>query len=70
MHVRAHNAVKKNVNCKLLVPALDKDIEKYPLQDKEITEKTQIFNNFYKTELFVLEQYNKWVVNEKLVGVE
>ena len=70
MHVRVHNAVKNNVNCKLLVPALDCEIENYPIDSKDITEKTQIFNNFYKTELFVLEQYNKWVVNEKLVGVE
>ena len=70
MHIRVHDAVKKNINCKLLVPALDKDIENYPLHDKEIAEKIQIFNKFYKTELFVLEQYNKWVVNEKLIKDE
>jgi len=29
-----------------------------------------IFNKFYTTENFVLEQYSKWVENEKLIEVE
>lgn len=69
MHIRVHDAVKKHFLCKLLVPALDKDIEKYPLNDNEIKEKKDIFNNFYTTENFVLDQYSKWVENEKLIEV-
>lgn len=66
MHKRVHNCVKKMVECKLLTPVSDKNIEKYPLSSDEIDEKTMIFNSFYTTETFVLDEYNKWVVNEKL----
>lgn len=70
MHIRVHSAVKKLSQCKLLVPALDNDIEKYPLSSEECEEKKKIFEKYYTTELFVLDMYNKWVVNEKLVEVE
>lgn len=70
MHQRVHTAVKKQVNCKLWVPALDNDIENYPLKNEEIAEKVAIFNKHYKTELFVLDMYEKWVENEKLIEVE
>jgi len=70
MHIRVHNAVKKLVNCKWLVPVSDSDILNYPLCDDVVKEKTMIFNKFYTTENFVLEQYSKWVENEKLIEVE
>lgn len=70
MHVKVHNAVKKLVNCKLLVPVSDSEIVNYPLCDEIIKEKTMIFNKFYTTEKFVLDQYSKWVENEKLIEVE
>lgn len=70
MHMRVHNAVKKLVNCKWLVPVSDSDILNYPLCDDVVKEKTMIFNKFYTTENFVLEQYSKWVENEKLIEVE
>lgn len=70
MHVSVHNAVKKIVNCKLLVPVFDRDIANYPLCDDMTKEKTMIFNKFYTTENFVLDQYSKWVKNEKLIEVE
>lgn len=70
MHVNVHNVVRKLVNCKFFVPASDDDIVNYPLCDGIIKEKTMIFNIFYTTEIFVLDQYSKWVENEKLIEVE
>lgn len=70
MHIRVHQAVKKYTKCSLLVPALDNDIVNFPLNESEIKEKKEIFNKYYTTELFVLDMYSKWVVNEKLVEVE
>lgn len=70
MHIRVHEAVKKHAKCKLLVPALDNEIEKFALNDNAIKEKKDIFNKYYKTELFVLDMYKKWVENEKLIEVE
>lgn len=70
MHVGVHNVVRKLVNCKLLVPVSDSDIVNFPLSDDIVKEKTMIFNKFYTTEIFVLEQYGKWVENEKLIEVE
>ncbi len=67
MHQRVHKAVKKLAKCKLLVSCFDKDIEDYPLPAEIIKEKKMIFNKFYTTEIFVLDQYKKWVRNEKLV---
>ncbi len=67
MHVRVHRAVKDIVDCDLFVPALDCYIENYPLSVNDIDEKTMIFQNYYTTERFVLDQYEKWVKNEKLV---
>ncbi|MBR3909092.1 MAG: hypothetical protein IKJ50_05170 [Clostridia bacterium] len=70
MHIRVHEAVKKIVKCRLFVPALDKDIENFSLNENEIKEKTAIFNKYYKSELFVLDIYSKWVKNEKLIEVD
>lgn len=67
MHIRVHNVVKANVSCDLFVPVLDCDIEKHPLNNNLVDEKTIIFEKYYTTELFVLEQYSKWVKNEKLI---
>ena len=46
MHISVHNAVRKIVNCKLLVPAFDRDIVNYPLCDDIIKEKIMIFNTW------------------------
>lgn len=70
MHQRAHIAVKKKVKCNLLVPASDDNIENYPLDHNTIAEKTMLFKKYYTTEIFVLDQYNKWVEHEKLVEVD
>ena len=70
MHQRAHNSVKKQIKCKLLVPASDDNIENYPLDNNTVAEKTMIFEKYYTTEVFVLDQYSKWVENEKLIEVE
>lgn len=70
MHIRVHNAVKKLSQCKLLVPALNNDIDKYPIPNAECEEKKKIFEKYYTTELFVLDMYSKWVVNEKLIEDE
>ncbi len=70
MHRRVHLAVKELYKGELLVPALDKDIECFPLEKNLIDEKIMIFNKYYTTELFVLDEYKKWVINEKLVVEE
>lgn len=66
MHQRVHHAVRKLTPCKLLVPSLEKDIEKYPLIPSQISEKITLFENYYTTELFVLDLYKKWIHYEKL----
>ena len=66
MHKRVHECVKNLAKCKVITPISDAFIENYPISDKEIKEKTMIFNSFYTTEKFVLNEYSKWVINEKL----
>lgn len=66
-HQLVHICVVELVDFETFVPASVHDIEKYPIDDKSIKEKEYIFNNFYKTETFVLEQYSVWVNHEKLV---
>ena len=67
MHINVHNAVKEIVDCELFVPAFDSEIDNYPLTDDFIKEKTMIFQKYYTTESFVLDQYEKWVKNEMLI---
>ena len=66
MHVRVHDAVTEIMDCRILCPVKADEITLYPLEKAEADEKTAIFNNEYTTELFVLDQYKDWVVNECL----
>ena len=70
MHIRVHNAVKKIAICDLYVPVNESDIINYPLNDKNITEKIEMFKNVYYTQMFVLDMYEHWVKNEKLVKAD
>lgn len=69
-HQLVHNCVVELVDFETFVPASVHDIEKYPIDVESIKEKEYIFNNFYKTETFVLEQYSVWVNHEKLFRYE
>lgn len=66
MHIRVHDAVVSNINIPVLVPQCDECIEKYPLNEQNVFEKKDIFRNIYVTETWVIDQYTKWVENEKL----
>ena len=70
MHIRVHDTVSKNVKCCLLVPECHEKISCYPLDERNINEKLFIFKNFYKTQVFVLDEYKQWVINEKLIKEE
>ncbi len=74
-HIRVHNSVihnfkKNNGNFTILCPALRKDIENYPLDEKETQEKEYIFNSIYTTESWVLSEEESgtpvWVRHEHL----
>ena len=67
MHKRVHNAVVSQAKCAIWVPVDENEIEKYPLPVSIVQEKQRIFNENYKTELFVLDQYKKWIDNEHLL---
>ncbi len=67
MHRRVHEAVVSQAHCTVLVPVTENEIEAYPISNELIQEKKHIFNNNYTTELFVLDQYKKWVEHEHLV---
>ena len=70
MHIRVHNAVKKITTCDLYVPVNELDIIHYSLDDENKKEKIEFFKNIYTTQCFVLDMYEQWVENEKLVKVE
>lgn len=65
-HALVHKCVINNVDCEVFVPVSKERIKMFPLDEETVTEKTMIFNEFYKTETFVIEQYNEWLVNEQL----
>ena len=67
MHVKVHDAVKKVIGSKILVPVDKEHISAFSLSEEEKLEKEIIFKTIYTTELFVLDQYKEWVDNEKLV---
>lgn len=66
-HQLVHKCVTEQVNFETLVPELAQNIENYPNDKETIKEKEFIFNNFYTTETFVLDEYSTWVTHEKLV---
>ncbi len=66
MHRRVHQAVLKYSKIPVFVPVVSDLIGKYPLDSTEIDEKIYIFNSYYTTEKWVIDQYSHWVVNEKL----
>ena len=70
-HMRVHKCVVSNVDdVEILVPVSENELQQYPLPSEIVEEKTFIFNNYYLTETFVLDEYSDWVKNEKLVRYE
>lgn len=66
MHQRVHTSVSKCAPCEVLSTVDEKEILNFPLPESVINEKINIFKKYYKTELFVLDLYNKWMSCEKL----
>jgi len=66
-HQKVHSAVKSVYNGKILNPVYQTEINCYPVNKLILEEKMAIFNDYYISEKFVLEQYSDWVRNEKLV---
>ncbi|MBR3100561.1 MAG: hypothetical protein IKH19_02275 [Muribaculaceae bacterium] len=66
MHRRVHQVVLKCSQVPVFTPVDSDLLDKYPLDDATIAEKKFIFNSYYTTEKWVLDQYSHWVVNEKL----
>ncbi len=70
-HKRVHNAVFAVAKGKkIFCPADRSEIENYPISDEKIEEKRYIFNNFYTTEAWVLDEEEAgthvWVIHEHL----
>lgn len=66
MHQRVSAAVLKHSPCKVLSTVDEEEILNFPLPQAVVEEKINIFKKYYKTELFVLDLYDKWVSCEKL----
>lgn len=68
-HRLVHESVAKVVDKRIpiLCPVGQNEIEKFPLAKALFEEKKMIFQRFYTTEAWVLEQYSVWSRNEKLV---
>ena len=66
MHRLVHNAVFAESRIPVLTPTTGRIINKYPLEDTLIDEKRFIFNMYYHTEKWVIEQYSVWMNHEKL----
>ena len=56
-HCKVHNAVNDYIDCQIYVPVTADRIGLFPINEEIIEEKKYIFNNFYVTETFVLEEY-------------
>lgn len=66
MHKRIHDAVLAVSLIPVWVPVSKYSLINYPLDNNSIEEKRSIFNSFYSTEKWVIEQYSLWMNNEKL----
>ncbi len=66
MHKKVHNAVVESAPCPVITTLPANKLASYPVSDILLQEKTNIFKNYYKTELFVLEQYDLWISHERL----
>ena len=69
-HKLVHQCVASNVDCEILVPVSNGSISLYPLDEETIKEKEFIFNNYYTTETFVIDEYRDWLTHEKLERVK
>ncbi len=70
MHKRVHQCVVNALGgyaIPVLTPVCGQEIEKYSLPDEEIVEKRMIFQTMYKSQLFVLDEYESWFKCERLV---
>lgn len=72
MHSRVGNAVLKHARCEVLSPVSAEKIEneKFKLNKKDLNEKTEVFKSIYKSQLFVLDEYKKWVEHERVEAVK
>ena len=66
MHRRMHRCVAAAVGGPVLCPVTKEEIGRYPLPACAVSEKTEIFQQVYITEVFVLDEYADWVCHEKL----
>ena len=69
MHKKVHDAVCEVSNIRPFCPVSAKEITNYPLEDKIISEKREIFKIIYTTESWVLDEDIDWVENEKLIAL-
>lgn len=70
MHQCVHWGVTSAVDCPVLVPVFERELSDYPISQKEIKEKNQVFYHFYKSELFVLTEWPLWMEHEKLRPIQ
>ena len=66
MHKRVHKAVIAAFCGEIYTPVTEEENAALPLLPKEvILEKTEIFKNIYKTQIFVLDMWQNWLCREK-----
>ena len=70
-HIRVHDAVMSLCQSKPVLCPVDRSkIKEYPLDDESIKDKRYIFENFYKSEKWVLDEEESgapvWVTHEQL----
>lgn len=70
MHQRVHNAVMKEAVVPVLAPVDAEIIKGYPVDNRVLEEKQNLFKHVYTTETWVLDQYPLWVGHEQLELVE
>lgn len=66
MHQRVHQAVIAEAQLPVWVPVEAERIEGYPVDDRTLEEKQDMFKHTYTTETWVLDQYALWVGHEQL----
>lgn len=70
MHQRVHQGVEsvlREYTISILTPVCRQEIDKYQLPDEEIAEKRAIFQTMYKSQLFVSDEYERWLKCERLI---
>ena len=70
MHKQIHNAVMNVACCPVYVSVDKKEIENYPISDKQKEEKILFIRNYYPEESWIIDEHHIWIANEKLIGVK